>query len=32
LPPKCPDLNPQENVWQYIRDNWLSNPSFLLPL
>jgi hypothetical protein len=25
LPPKCPELNPQENVWQYLRDNWLSN-------
>jgi hypothetical protein len=20
-----PELNPQENVWQFIRDNWLSN-------
>ena len=28
LPPKCPELNPQENVWQYIRDNWLSNRIF----
>ena len=28
LPPKCPELNPQENVWQYIRDNWLSNRVF----
>ena len=25
LPPKCPELNPQENVWQFVRDNWLSN-------
>ena len=25
LPPKCPELNPTENVWQFIRDNWLSN-------
>ena len=23
LPPKSPELNPQENVWQYMRDNWL---------
>jgi transposase len=22
LPAKCPELNPQENVWQYMRDNW----------
>ncbi len=21
LPAKCPELNPQENVWQFIRDN-----------
>jgi transposase len=25
LPPKSPELNPVENVWQYIRDNWLAN-------
>jgi hypothetical protein len=25
LPSKCPELNPVENVWQFIRDNWLSN-------
>jgi transposase len=25
LPPKCQELNPQENIWQYMRDNWLSN-------
>lgn len=29
LPPKCPELNPVENVWQYMRDNWLSNRIFL---
>ena len=29
LPPKCPELNPVENVWQYMRDNWLSNRVFL---
>jgi transposase len=23
LPAKCPELNPQENVWQFLRDNWL---------
>jgi transposase len=28
LPPKCPELNPTENVWQFIRDNWLSNRIF----
>jgi transposase len=21
LPPKCPELNPAENVWQFMRDN-----------
>lgn len=21
LPPKCPELNPQENIWQFLRDN-----------
>jgi transposase len=28
LPSKCPELNPVENVWQFIRDNWLSNTIF----
>lgn len=28
LPAKCPELNPQENVWQFLRDNWLSNRVF----
>jgi transposase len=28
LPPKCPELNPIENIWQYMRDNWLSNRLF----
>jgi len=28
LPAKCPELNPQENIWQYMRDNWLSNRIF----
>jgi putative transposase len=28
LPPKCPELNPTENVWEFMRDNWLSNRVF----
>ena len=28
LPPKCPELNPTENVWEFMRDNWLSNRIF----
>ncbi len=24
LPPHSPELNPVENVWQYLRQNWLS--------
>lgn len=28
LPAKCPELNPQENVWAFMRDNWLSNRVF----
>ncbi len=31
LPPRSPELNPTENVWQFMRENWLSNrvfPSF----
>jgi hypothetical protein len=28
LPPKCPELNPTENVWQFMRDKWLSNRVF----
>ena len=28
LPAKCPELNPQENVWQFMRENWLSNRIF----
>ena len=28
LPPKCPELNPVENIWQFLRDNWLSNTIF----
>jgi hypothetical protein len=22
MPPKCPELNPVENIWQYMRGNW----------
>src|ERR1700736_5204015 len=28
LPPKSPELNPVENIWQFMRDNWLSNRIF----
>ena len=30
VPPlaKCPELNPQENVWQFMRENWHSNRVF----
>ena len=28
LPPKCPELNPVENLWQFMRENWLSNRVF----
>lgn len=28
LPSKSPELNPVENVWQYLRANWLSNRTF----
>ena len=28
LPPYSPELNPVENVWQYLRQNWLSNRVF----
>ena len=28
LPSRAPELNPVENVWQYLRQNWLSNPVF----
>jgi putative transposase len=27
-PPKSPELNPTENTWQFMRDNWLSNRVF----
>src|ERR1700748_1178346 len=32
LPPKCPELNPQENVWQFMRDNWLSTACSTTPM
>ncbi len=28
LPPRAPELNPVENVWRYLRQNWLSNRIF----
>ncbi len=28
LPSRAPELNPVENVWQYMRENWLSNRVF----
>ena len=28
LPPRSPELNPVEIIWQYLRQNWLSNRVF----
>ena len=28
LPSRSPELNPVENIWQYLRQNWLSNHVF----
>ena len=28
LPPRSPELNPAENVWEYLRQRWLSNRIF----
>lgn len=28
LPPRSPELNPQENIWQYLRQRFLSNRVF----
>jgi transposase len=28
LPSRSPELNPVENVWQYLRQTWLSNTVF----
>jgi len=25
LPSKAPELNPHKNIWQFMRENWLSN-------
>ena len=29
LPANCRELNPVENIWQFLRENWLSNRVFL---
>ena len=26
LPAKCPELNPKKHIWQFMRENWLSEP------
>jgi hypothetical protein len=28
LPPRAPELNPVENLWQFLRNTWLSNRIF----
>ena len=28
LPPRSPELNSQENIWQFMRQSWLSNRVF----
>ena len=28
LPPRSPELNPVETIWQFMRDDWLSNRVF----
>ncbi len=28
LPSRAPELSPVENIWQYMRANWLSNRAF----
>jgi hypothetical protein len=28
LPPRFPEWNPQENIWQFMCDNWPSNRVF----
>ncbi len=28
LPSRAPELNPVENIWQYLRQTWLSNRVF----
>ncbi len=32
LPSRSPELNRVENVWQFLRDNWLSNRVFASPM
>jgi len=29
LPPRSPELNPVQNVWQFMRENWWSNRIFI---
>ena len=28
LPARSPELNPVENIWQFLRENWLANRVF----
>jgi len=28
LPAKAPELNPVENIWPFLRENWISNRIF----
>ena len=28
LPARAPELNPVENIWHFLRDNWLSSRVF----
>jgi transposase len=28
LPARSPELNPVENIWQFLRENWLSSRVF----
>ena len=30
MPPKSPELNPVENVWQFMHDNWALQPCLQL--
>jgi hypothetical protein len=30
LPPRAPELNGQENIWQFMRQNWLSKAQAVL--
>lgn len=31
LPPKLPELNPGENLWHFMRDNWALKPRLQIP-